>query len=138
MTPVDQTCHHDPETGNVGDCFRCCIATLLDLPAADVPHFYAYCADPEKREDGEPGLAALQAFLAPRGLYYVEIACREEDYPAHAARLACHYVLSGQSPRGFPHCVVAHGGVQVHDPNPSRLGVRSLDGFYLVGFLARL
>ncbi len=39
MTPLTQRyLHNPPET--YGDCYRACIASLLDLGLDDVPHFY--------------------------------------------------------------------------------------------------
>jgi hypothetical protein len=40
MKPIDQEFMHDPEKGIIGDCFRACIASILELDINEVPHFY--------------------------------------------------------------------------------------------------
>ena len=35
----------DDDAGTVGDCYRACIASLLDLPTQRVPHFMAMPLD---------------------------------------------------------------------------------------------
>jgi hypothetical protein len=45
MMPVEMIVDHCPEEGRYGDCFRACVASLMELPAEAVPHF---C-------DGNPG-----------------------------------------------------------------------------------
>ena len=40
MTPQLQTVNwHRPARGEYGDCFRACLASIMDLPIAVVPHF---------------------------------------------------------------------------------------------------
>ncbi len=39
MIPLMQRNHHDPANGIYGDCHRAAIASLLELPMDDVPHF---------------------------------------------------------------------------------------------------
>lgn len=38
MKPVRQLYRHDPANGVYGDCWRACIASVLELPIEDVPH----------------------------------------------------------------------------------------------------
>lgn len=123
MKPVDMTIIHDPENGAIGDCFRCCIASLLSLPASEVPHFCDYdWNDP----DGGKWFRHLNEWLKPKGLCYVELAIPPNglwDWDEWAsAGFSPYYVMSGQSPRAR-HSVVAHKGEVVHDPHPSRVGL---------------
>ena len=37
--------------GELGDCWRCCIAAILDMPAAEVPHFIQIAEDNGKRPE---------------------------------------------------------------------------------------
>jgi hypothetical protein len=39
MKPVDQEFVHRPDIGQHGDCQRAVIASLLELPITEVPHF---------------------------------------------------------------------------------------------------
>ncbi len=105
MIPVDQTVFGAPN----GDCLPACIASILELPLAEVPHFGA-----------EDWFAALTAWLAPRGLYPVCAGVAGDWRPAGL------HILAGKSPRGaFLHAVVARGAEIVHDPHPSRAGLLS-------------
>ena len=37
---VEQTILHDPEKKNYGNCMQACVASLLNIPLNDVPHFH--------------------------------------------------------------------------------------------------
>lgn len=106
MTPQWQT-PHDPDNGIWGNCFACCIATILDKPISEVPHF----ADKENPN----WLQDTKDYLAQFGLNYFELTFQDREHEKH---LDFHYILSGPSPRfdGIYHCVVAKAGVIVHDP----------------------
>lgn len=110
MRPVDQTKFvADPESDECGNCMQAAVASLLELPLDDVPHFAA-----------EPDDQWWWTFVA---------FCRSHGYAVVQTEEAIEDVLglmSGQSPRGdFQHLVVACGPDVVHDPHPSREG---LDG----------
>jgi len=141
VTPVDMTIlNHNPKAGIYGDCFRCCIASLLELSAARVPHFMAY--DPDEVADKGQWFPALNAWLRPKGFSYVDLQTQEnppEKWFAGigASGFVVYHVLSGKSERGFNHSVVAKNGVIVHDPHPSRSGLigPDEDGIFSVGLL---
>lgn len=134
MIPVDMTTKHEPPD-SVGDCFPCCVASILELPRADVPHIYE--GEGWLDESGEVGLKRLQDWLATRGLYWIEIRVTKSEFPSWIRFLDCHYVLSGISPRGHRHATVWFGGEMAHDPHPSRGGVEPDDGCYSLGFLVK-
>lgn len=132
---------HDPEVGTFGDCFRCCIASLLDLDALQVPHFL---------ETGMLNQAQLNTFLGDLGLAYIEVGWNDTSYKqwlgfqAEQADTPIFTVITGKSPRGrFNHSVVARNGKTVHDPHPSMAGLDGplvdVDGIslgcYAIGFL---
>jgi hypothetical protein len=52
---------HDPENDSYGDCVRACIASILELPSEDVPHFY-------NTPDTTRCQVSMQRWLAKRGL----------------------------------------------------------------------
>lgn len=112
MKPVDQ----DVFTVPGGNCFSACVASLLELPLADVPYFMG-------QTDDHDWLGELNTWLAPRVLYALCLTFGG-DY-----ELPGLFILGGQSPRGdWCHAVVARGrGEVVHDPHPSRAGVLSLE-----------
>ena len=41
MIPIEQQLFYNEETGERGDCLKCCLASLLELPYEEVPHFVA-------------------------------------------------------------------------------------------------
>lgn len=112
MKPVDQTMFGDGSNGNPpGDCFRACIASLMELPIEGVPHFVAI---------GD-SWSTCQAWLAERGLAYTEAAPRDAYGLLHIAGV--HYLACGPSARGFQHAVIERRGQLAHDPHPSRAGL---------------
>ena len=134
MIPVDMTVLHDPPT-KIGDCFRCCIASILELPANKVPHFCGL--DPWTDQPDERWRNHLLAFLEPMGLYYFEIAFSAEILPEWSKHLELHHTISGISPRKVRHACVGFGGAVVHDPHPSRAGISPEDGSFLLGFVCK-
>jgi len=129
--------HNPPET--VGDCFRCCIASLLELPAAAVPHFME---EDWGRTEGFAWYPRVNEFLRSFGLAYLEFSIPSEmEGPRWFEHIAgsgfgAHHVLSGRSPRA-DHSVIALNGVMVHDPAPQKDGLIGPheDGMYAFGFL---
>jgi len=117
MTPVDQEFLHLPEQGQQGDCMRAALASLLDLPIAEVPHFAQLDAD-------------------GKGNFWLLVAefCRRQGFAFVMMRGAflwaddvIYHLISGPSPRnpGGTHAVVGQNGLVHFDPHPSRAG---LDG----------
>jgi hypothetical protein len=115
MTPVDQEFLHKPEAGQHGDCMRAVIASLLDLPISDVPHFAQVDADGGKN-------------------FWLHLAefCRAHGYAFASfkggfvwAEDAIYHGITGPSPRipGGYHAVVGCNGRIVHDPHPSKAGL---------------
>lgn len=117
MKPVDQTLFHDPDAGVVGDCFRACVASILELSIDEVPHFF--------EDGGRVWWFELDRFLAQRGLAAVEFTTSSENVLSEAAV----YIASGPSPRHpeVHHAIVCRGFDVVHDPHPSRDGIESTE-----------
>lgn len=138
MTPVDQLLRS--ELGEPGDCWRTCVATLLDLAPADVPHFMLD-ADGALLTEGDAWRTATEAWCAERGLELREVAIDYErgwliDPPAER-----YAIVSGETRRGLGlHAVV--GDLQrlavndsawlVHDPHPSRAGLVTIADAFVI------
>lgn len=122
MKPQDQTVFGDGSDGaEPGDCFRACVASLLDVSVADVPNFVA----------SERWWDALVDFLEPRRVFPIILRPTEGNLYIPDG---VHYIASGQSPRGFRHAVVFRDGAMVHDPHPSKAGLVSKpDIIYVFG-----
>jgi hypothetical protein len=108
MIRVDQQFLHDPENGVKGDCFRACIASVLELPIEVVPHVAAL--------ESSRWMRCMEGFL---GGLDVEIEWAEGMPPNGVWAIA-----TVQSPRNpeVKHSVIYRDGVMVHDPHPSRAG----------------
>lgn len=124
MTPVDQLVLHDPPA--LGDCLRACVASVLDLPGQEVPHFVQIGADVhgDTEDDGVAWYQEMQRFLAAHGLDVLWCSIDQVDeYLPWSVMDVC--MLQGPSPRGdFSHIVVGRpDGTILHDPHPSRDGL---------------
>jgi hypothetical protein len=114
MIAVDQTTFGFPG----GNCFSACIASLLEIALDDVPYFMS--------EPDSEWYDRFRAWLEGRGWYPL---CLQYDGERPTPGL---HILSGLSPRAadgadperYQHSVVARGRKIVHDPHPSRDGLR--------------
>lgn len=130
MIPVDQTTFSDPERGIRGGCLQACVASILELPLKDVPHFGQIAQDTNRGD-----YFVIEDWCVEQGLWPVEFTLKGGGF---GAPIYC--ILSGPSPRGIvdksgiaiEHSVVAGAPIgraeickMVHDPHPDRTG---LDG----------
>lgn len=114
-----------PENPNAcGDCFRACIASLLDMKTNDVPHFV--------KIDMRAKISwtcTLDQWLAPQGLWYCDFPADVKTWCVWTPTSGMYAIGSGKSPRrsDWDHSVVVKlhrlGMTIVHDPHPSRAGV---------------
>lgn len=123
MTPVDQEFTSKPEIGQYGDCQRAVIASLLDLPISEVPHFLQ-----EAGGDANRFHHGIQDFLHARG--YLTAECDEMPMAICCRRdQPLYHMIYGPSPRGngLWHVVVGKWGAVEFDPHPSRAGLLDPD-----------
>lgn len=127
MKPVDQLILHDGDK-SIGDCFRACVASILELPCEEVPHVVAM------GKDSDDSRRLLNEWLKPLGFHFVELQWPEGEDASILAWVVPrgYYVFSGPSPR-WPDCwhsCVGLGGKIVHDPHPERLGLAGKERSY--------
>jgi len=95
-----------------GDCFRACVASILELPIEEVPNFM---------EDGEDKFNDhIVDWIKDRTftIRYVEIN-NDDDQKEFEQTTKDHYVIAiGQNAFCY-HAVVWRNGKIVHDPNPN-------------------
>lgn len=121
-----QKYRHRPEKGQIGDCWRTCIACLLGLERDDVPHFYEDCWDVDY-----VGLNKTKEWLETHfGLTIMTFPMLADSVDCVTNAMASwnpnlRYMLTGTSPRGTCHVVIASNGRILHDP--------ALDGGGLIG-----
>lgn len=120
FTPADMIELHDPANGQVGDCFRAVIATLVGVPAGEVPHFVKLGdAEGDTDASGSRWWDLTLDWLYARHLWI-------ENLPVDPVPQRPH-LASGPGPRGLQHCVAVDTDGTVHDPHPSRAGLLSVN-----------
>jgi len=132
MTPQDQEFVNIPGVQN-GDCMRATIASVLDLPIADVPHFLAKL-DTKNEEFWD----AVFNFLDARSLGMI---FRTDGHdPTYAVDMEGYHLIGGPSPRGAGlfHSVVGKDGEIVFDPHPSRAGLLGNPSEWTFEYLVKL
>jgi hypothetical protein len=110
----------DNLTVGEGNCFAACVASILELPLAEVPNFCAAAA-------GTGWWPGFQHWLGERGLYAIGVKLGAGRPAMSPAAFGVPCILTGTSPRGdWRHSVVAFtavGGFEFdHDPNPNHDG----------------
>lgn len=116
MIPVDQTQFAGEGVG--GNCVQASLASILNLPLTDVPHFLEIAPRPEEWE------FAFMDWLEERGVGYIR---REGEWIFEG-----FYLASGPSARGVHHMVVYRDGKLAHDPHPSRVGILSVSQVFIL------
>ena len=118
MKPVDMISEYNPIDNKSGDCWRACIASLLELSVNDVPHFVG--------EYGNRYMEKTRKWLNERGFGLVET--------RYHGGYNSFLIASGPSPRSkdVTHSVIWQNGKMVHDPHPSRAGLWGLPYDYSI------
>lgn len=118
MTPVTQTILDTDDPARQGNCLQAAIASILDLPLDDVPHFV------QQHEDGAGDWLDLTcAWLAERGLV---LRLTQTPRPGE------HYLIFGRTERGTSHVAIYRDGHMVHDPHPSGAGLLAAANPYAI------
>lgn len=135
---LNSVAHAPPHS--FGDCFRVCVAAVLDLDATEVPHVF------DKGQDGPTAHAAMDAWLALRGLrlvwtaYMAPATLGDVLATLEAYNPGLPAIIGGQSRPGCGHFVVAQHGRVVCDPAPGADKEAALcgpydDGAWCVGYM---
>lgn len=107
------------QNGEVGDCWRCCIAAVIGRVAEEVPHFL--------KEFGNTYEAETQKWLNDHG--WLLLGAKRFDIPRFAGDSRADLVTICCGPtersRGFGkhHAVVMSGWDLLYDPHPSNAGL---------------
>lgn len=124
MIPVLQDKFYDasePENVQRGNCWTACIASLIEVPLAEVPNFVEIEVD-----GGENWFDHTLKFLKAGG-YGIKQHTIAEMHPD------CYYIVTGESYRfnGY-HAVIYKGRNMAFDPVPDGFGVKGITGVYSV------
>lgn len=116
MIPVKQTTFGDGSDGSEsGNCMAAAIASVFELPLAEVPNFCQH----------RDWFQRLCDWLRPRGYAYFESGIAEEmrdpnfDWSSYQVSALGYHLIVGKASRGLLHVIVGFGGKPVHDPHPS-------------------
>jgi hypothetical protein len=144
MKPQKQLFRHRPSEGTYGDCHRTAIAIVLDLDAADVPHFM----DGKDGGNADKAHDACEAWLNARGITTINILFSGEVPLSELLNTvaACNprgrpvFILGGKSRNEVNHSVVCCDGEIVCDPSLDDSGIVGpcSDGFYWLTFFGHL
>lgn len=128
MIPIHQDQFGAPNSGEpLGNCFPACLASLMHLPLAAVPHFYENMVDPTVPQD-EKTWWGIADWCALRGWGILAWNCPLNEF-MHRSLSGGLLIGSGESPRfpGTMHAVVGRfegkRWVTLHDPHPSGDGI---------------
>jgi hypothetical protein len=114
---LDQTkLHSDSVRGN---CVAACLASVLEVGIEEIPQF---------EDMGEDWTRHVVGFLRSKGL---EVQAVQASHWQPASGLIA--LAFGPSPRGsVHHAVIWLNGKVLHDPHPSRLGLESVEYFWVI------
>lgn len=130
MIELNQLILHDPKNNQYGDCFRTCIACLLEIQdTSSIPHF---C-----NNDNVKWVPDLNKWLSNIGYGYISVTGISNAWFKNQL-LYTHHIISGMSQRGTGHSVIGLNGEIVWDPHPSRNGLSCLKEEYEYGFIIKL
>ena len=110
MKPIDQTKLYFPN----GNCLAASLASILELQLSEVPEFEKW------KEDTEEWWWELNKWLEEIGFTLLQWSDGNPSW------LPGYYLVSGISERGISHIVVYQNGKMVHDPHPSKTGLKEI------------
>lgn len=124
-----QTFLRDDARGIKGDCWRCCIAALLQVPAETVPHFL--------KDSPDDMYGATQKWLNERGLWLFNIPVGGIWHPGlYSEHDAPPIISCGPTPRStamhMTHAVITVNRKMVYDPHPDNNGLTAVTDHYIV------
>lgn len=134
MKPVDQEFIHNPDIGQYGDCQRATLASLLELPISEVPHFLR-----DANGIADDFWCSIQKFCNSKGYAYMELPMGvRPNFWGDGPDI--YHEISGPSPRGgnIFHSVVGKNGEIVFDPHPSRSGLDGDPSKWTFSYLVKL
>ena len=137
MKPIYMQERHDPGNGKFGDCFRACIASILEQDIEYVPHVMA-----DMKKDYHDCIDEMRLWLATQGYGFLDfpvknpggelldIKCILDAYSIYGKGL--YYILSGCSSSShdgaYNHSVVCLENNVVHDPSTREKGRVNISG----------
>lgn len=126
MIPVTQDIF-----GEKGNCMAACVASIFELSLKQVPNF----ADPTTAKGD--WFRIFWEFVHSLGYEPIYWSAEGEgslidfdNLPEHLMCIQPFYLQCGPAERGFSHATVGWKGHVIHDPYPSRAGLKSVNHYY--------
>lgn len=127
MIPINQKYLH-VEGQQAGDCWRACLASVLECDIEDFPK-------PDNYDDWSNYYPKVLQVLSTKGWQWIGYTIENIESPdILSAKDTDGYVIAvGKSPRSTPekrinHAVVWKNGI-VHDPHPDKTGIQDIVTF---------
>lgn len=119
MKTFDQQVLSDHDNGIYGDCMRACVYTLLGEDVG-LPH-------PIDSKTAHWNFDFFEEIEQKTGKELLYQKNEKEHWPDIVIRC-------GESPRGIRHAIIwcRSSGTMIHDPHPSRSGLSTYDGWYIL------
>ena len=124
MTPLKQTIFSNEKAGTVGNCLQSCVASLLDLPIEEVPHFSWYMSDWFRK---------LYSFIEEKGYVVIITGVKQNpNWREEIKGIDGYVIVGGKSPRGIfnGHAVIYKDGEPFFDPHPDNTFLLEIEDVY--------
>jgi len=115
MIPIDQT----NISTTKGNCHQAALASILELPLDDVPDFCNLYDDKSWRI--EENIWFKNKF----NIWILTLNACDFNFEDDKSLPTTYHLIAGISPRGVMHCCVGLSGNIVHDPHPSKAGLKA-------------
>lgn len=131
MIPIIQTKISSKDGSISGNCFRACIASILEIDIDSIPAF-------EDMEAGKWQIPFMN-FLSENGYEFEGTGRFGNEFHDNLFKtyegVDGYIIVGGKSPREWVtrgHAVVYKNGEMVHDPHPSGEGLIELENYYMI------
>ena len=117
MIPKRMLCEHNPPE-SYGDCFRACLASILEIEPEVVPHFAADF-------DDVTWISEVNKYLMQFNVGIISVSFNDNNNFETFGLKNIYHIICGKSPR-FPsenHAVVGRDGKIVYNPSLSKEGL---------------
>jgi hypothetical protein len=132
MKPIIQTKISTPDGSVSGNCFRACLASILEIDIDSIPAF---------EDMGTSWHEPFWKFLREQNLDFEGTGYFKNPNYDGMEKLKAYegidgfIIVNGKSPRAWVtrgHSVVYKNGEMIHDPHPSSDGLTELESFYMI------
>lgn len=128
MIPIKQTILSSVDGNIRGNCFRACLASMLEIPNIDdIPAF--------EQMSNETWFQVFYKWLVSVGYQFHGTGHPDGKKEFEYEGIDGYYMAVGKSPREYVkagHGVVYKQGKLVHDPHPNNEGILTFDSFYMI------